>query len=450
MRHSVFYNDGHLFLFQHKKKIASLIQYEPTGQKSITVGIIIDTVLKIPPLTGVTYRLYYLFRALQKRGVMVKIFLCNRDSAYSHKLSVLADDSDIEYHLIPEELFYNPEKIKKIISKQKLDILQFEDAVSALRYRKIADALNIPVCLELHDVEVTLLEGLGFTNEDITVTRAVTALACASADTIVCMTAKDQTELINEIGIETYRLFLVPNPIDTNFFPYHGANIKDNNLLFVGNMFYWPNAQAASILVNNIFPKVLKRCPSARLTLVGLIPPRLKKQYVSHKVICTGAVSDINPYLQNATLGLCPVQAGSGMKVKILNYCASGIPVITTSLGYSGYEGVAGIIIEDDIMKYHEIIVKMLMDKKKVSDLGKKARRTIISHFDVVKIAEKMKHVYQITIELHQSQTVFKKKIYPLTKPLWLREGRTPKIKNKGYFIVKHGTILNKKNTFQA
>lgn len=450
MRHPIFFNDDHTFLFRYEEKTASLIKYKPIYKRKITIGIIIDTVLNIPPLTGVTYRLYYLSTALQKSGITVKIFLCNRNSIHSHKRGILSDDSDVEYHLIPEDVFYNPEELKNIISEHKLDILQFEDAVSVLRYKNIIEALNVPVCLELHDIEAALFEGLGFPGEDITAMKAITALACDSVDAVICMTAKDQTELINDIGIDSSRLFLVPNPIDTKLFPYHGANIKTNNLLFIGNMFYWPNAQAASVLVRSIFPKVLKQCPDAHLTLVGLIPPSIKKQCASHVVTCTGSVSEINSYLQNATIGLCPVQAGSGMKVKILNYCASGIPVITTSLGHSGYEGIDGIIVEDDITKYPEIIVKTLKDKNKLGDLGRRARRSVISHFDAVKIAEKMKHVYQIAVSSRQSQVLSKKKVYPLAKPLWLREGRTPKIKNKYYYIIRHGTILNKKNTLKS
>ena len=47
--------------------------------KKITIGIIIDTDIKIPPATGVTYRLYHLSKQLNKNKVNIKIFVCNRN-----------------------------------------------------------------------------------------------------------------------------------------------------------------------------------------------------------------------------------------------------------------------------------------------------------------------------------------------------------------------------------
>lgn len=443
MRRSAYHQKNEIFILKRENKVSRLLKYKLMNRLEITVGIIIDTIVKIPPLTGVTYRLYYLSKALQNKGIKTKIFLCNHENSFSSKNSVLVDTSDIEYHIIPKNIFYNAKKLEKIISKQQLDVLQFEDSVSLLRYTNIIDVLDIPVCLLLHDIEATLLGGLGFAQKDIAVTKAATALACKEADAIICTTSKDTADLINNIGVDTGKLHLVPNPIDGATFPYHGPNLKANNLIFIGNMYYWPNARAASTIVRKIFPAVQKECPDVQLTLVGLIPEQLKRNFSSSNIICTGAVTDINPYLQNATIGLCPVQAGSGMKVKILNYCAAGIPVVTTMLGQSGYEQAKGIIIENDLKKYPDILIKLLLRKARLKKLGILARNSIIEHFDINKIAEKMRHVYCIVVSINRSSAESKGKTISLAKPLWLREGRTPRIKKNYYCIIKHGSIFH-------
>jgi len=70
-----------------------------------TLGIIIDTALIIPPNTGVTYRLYYLSKATVKQGMSVKLFICNRNIYTAADLKKLFDNSGIEFHLIPENIF---------------------------------------------------------------------------------------------------------------------------------------------------------------------------------------------------------------------------------------------------------------------------------------------------------------------------------------------------------
>src|SRR3989344_7326512 len=144
-----FFKDGkQVVVFRFDKDAGQLVRYKSTKKRRPTIGIIIDTDLKIPPITGVTYRLYYLSRALEKNNVKIKIFLCNREAPPHHGSGILADDSNIEFHLIPEGTFYDPLKLQEIISQHRLDVIQFEDAVSALRYGRLAKKLNIPICLE--------------------------------------------------------------------------------------------------------------------------------------------------------------------------------------------------------------------------------------------------------------------------------------------------------------
>lgn len=73
--------------------------------KNITLGIIIDTALKIPPDTGVTYRLYYLSKKLAQKGIKIKIFLCNRNFANEEDVKNLFKETSLEFHIIPDSIF---------------------------------------------------------------------------------------------------------------------------------------------------------------------------------------------------------------------------------------------------------------------------------------------------------------------------------------------------------
>src|SRR3989338_2986566 len=225
--------------------------------KDICVGIIIDTDLKIPPLTGVSFRLYYLSKELVKQGVCVKIFLCNRGFNKDMDLKILYNNSGIEYHIIPESIFYNQQIMLKIISKEHLDIIQFEDSIATLYFSKIFQSLKIPVLVEIHDVEMTLKETLGCSKEEILFSRKSTRLACKLAETVVCMTKKDQNELVLH-EVNKNKIHIVPNPISSEYLKFFGPQTKKLNIIFIGNMFYQPNQLAVKNICTKIQPMLIK------------------------------------------------------------------------------------------------------------------------------------------------------------------------------------------------
>jgi len=411
----------------------------------ITLGIVIDTALKIPPKTGVTYRLYFLSKKLSEKGINIKIFLCNRNIKNEKDAKNLFDKSSLEFHIIPENYFYNPQKLKQIISKSNLDIIQFEDPSSVIRFSDIAKDLKIPICLEMHDIETTLKKPFGYKDKEIKHTKKISQEACRIADSVICMTKLDFRELIKKIRVGKNKIDLVSNPIDLNYFPYYGPNLKNLNILFIGNMFYWPNKNAAKVIIKKIYPKIIKNTKDAKFYFIGMTPDNLKKNLKGHGITFTGPVDNLNRYLKMGTIAICPVLEGSGMKVKILNYCASGLPVITTKIGASGYDNIKSLIIENDINKYSNIILELFRSSNKISGLGKKNRNGIERYFDIEVLTEKIILIYKKTIKKHKENKTkgHKIKIPPL---LWLKENRTKRIKNNDYYIIKNRKLSKEEN----
>lgn len=415
--------------------------------KNITLGIIIDTALKIPPNTGVTYRLYFLSKKLTEKGLKVKLFLCNRNINSNKDAESLFENSTMEYHIIPEKIFYDVKKMKSIIKENSLDILQFEDAISLLRYYEIGVKLNIPICLEMHDVETTLKEFLGYRKDEIKNAQIISHNACRLAQAIVCMTSLDHSELIHKVNVSKGKLTLIPNPIDLDYFLYYGPYIKSFNIIFVGNMFYWPNKNAMEQIAKKIYPEVIKKAKDIKFYFIGMIPKKIRKKYEKDNFIFTGSVDNLNEHLKIATLALCPVIEGSGMKVKLLNYCAAGLPVITSKIGASGYEKVKSLLIENDIDNYPNVIVDLLNHHSKLKKIGRSNRKYIEKNFDINDIADKTIRLYKKMIDNFQykNRIIRKKRITKLVQLLWLDEKRVKTITNKNYYIINNGKIIYKK-----
>ncbi|MFH0999510.1 MAG: glycosyltransferase family 4 protein [Bacteroidota bacterium] len=421
------------------------IEYHPSIRK-ITVGIIIDTGFRIPPLTGVTYRLYYLSKAIQKHGHNVKIFICNRNIFKDNDIRRHIDDSELEIHIIPEKVFYNINQMLDVIKKNNIDVVQVEDIQSAMIFSKITTVLGIPLITELHDIEATLKSHLHYNSKDIRKSLKYTKLACDASDSLVCMTKFDNSELLDKIGIKKDKITLLPNPIDTKAFPYVGPALAIKKIIFIGNMYYPPNMRAACTIVEKISKNVLKDFKNIHFELAGMVPKNLKSKLQNKHVKFAGAVKDLTSFLSKATIALCPVTEGSGMKVKILNYCAAGIPIITTNLGRSGFEPIKSLIVEDNIEKYPNIIKKLLTNNERILTISKQIRRQVMEHYDIDFIAKKVIKLYRKTLRIHQDSN---KNDFNITKSklklLWHSEKRIKHFSNPHYYVIKNGKIFTKK-----
>ncbi len=429
------------------KKDVIFIRDNRQLSKDISIGVILDTAFAIPPKTGVCYRLYYLSKELIKNRVNVKLFLCNRNYKNDEEVKDLSKEKDLEIHLIPEKIFYNPRSLLNILRSSKIDAIQFEDSETAIflgRYLK--DKLNVPLFLELHDDETTLKRSIGgYRYSDIKLTNFIHYASGEIADLVIVMTKGDMRSFI-DIGISTAKLALAPNGIDPKLFRYHGPNMKERNIVFIGNMFYIPNRQAAEIILRNILPKL--KSYNFRSTFIGMAPKELVNKYVKNPdVNFTGFINNINRELKRATLALCPVVAGSGMKVKILNFAAAGLPVISTTVGANGYEKLSGIILEDSLNKYHWIIQKLIRNINWAKKIGKQNRKDVIRYFSWNKIAKELSSTYQIYIAnyKHSSNKKDNALAIDIPRPFWLTEKRVEVNKNYNYYLVKKGVIKKEK-----
>jgi len=126
---------------------------------------------------------------------------------------------------------------------------------------------------------------------------------------------------------------VVPNGVDTKAFAFRPKKTMSKNLtfLYVGNFRWIENRDAAGHLIRDFWPAIKEKYPGARLRIVGKNAPNSP-----HFV---GSVDNIQDELNSADIMLVPIRIGGGTKYKILEAMASGLPVITSSLGITGMHG---------------------------------------------------------------------------------------------------------------
>ena len=166
-------------------------------------------------------------------------------------------------------------------------------------------------------------------------------------------------------------------------------------LLFVGNFEYPPNQEAARLLLDTILPRVVRAMPGARLQLVGHNPPGWLRARANERVVITGSVDDVAPYLARAGVFVCPLRTGAGLKNKMLEALAMGIPVVATPLSYDGIDisdGESAIVAELDEMPGQ--IVALLKDQDLRQRLSQAGRELIETRYSWAQAADSYERLY--------------------------------------------------------
>jgi GT2 family glycosyltransferase/SAM-dependent methyltransferase len=121
--------------------------------------------------------------------------------------------------------------------------------------------------------------------------------------------------------------------------PYVPPPGERSGVFFVGSFEHHPNADAAVRLVKEVMPAVWREVKDMRVTIVGPSPPPEVQALASPLVDVTGWVEDLQPLLDQSRLMVAPLRFGAGMKGKITQALAAGLPVVTTPIGAEGLDG---------------------------------------------------------------------------------------------------------------
>lgn len=110
-----------------------------------------------------------------------------------------------------------------------------------------------------------------------------------------------------------------------------------HNVLFLGGFGHPPNIDAVEYFAEQIWPLVRSQIPvDAKFYIVGNAPPDKIKALAGDRIVVTGHVPELPPYLDAAKLMVVPLRYGAGIKGKIIEAMANGLPCVTTSIGAEG------------------------------------------------------------------------------------------------------------------
>ncbi len=176
---------------------------------------------------------------------------------------------------------------------------------------------------------------------------------------------------------------VVPNGVDLDFFQPDTSVRAEYDLVFVGNMSYPPNIQAAVYLARQILPQIHLSRPRVTLRICGVNPTAKVKALSTDCIEVTGRVPDIREAYLKARIFTAPMLIGTGLQNKLLEAMALGIPCVTSSLANKalGAEPENEILLGDHPAHYAAQIISLLEDEEKRKKIARNGYRFLVENF---------------------------------------------------------------------
>lgn len=187
------------------------------------------------------------------------------------------------------------------------------------------------------------------------------------------------------------KIHIIPNGVDHDFFTPMEME-KKYEIVFIGNMSYPPNVDAAEYLAQKVLPLVQKQKPRAKLLLAGATPAKRVQDQESEFVHVTGWVDDIRECYAQAKIFIAPMQIGTGLQNKLLEAMSMKIPCITSKLANSALcakDGVE-ILIGENPADYAAHILKLLDDQAFADRIAEAGHQFVLENYDWEKATEKL------------------------------------------------------------
>ena len=116
-------------------------------------------------------------------------------------------------------------------------------------------------------------------------------------------------------------------------------SLKNNKILFIGNLSYLPNLLAVKDFINNSFFLIKKEIPDVKFLIIGDVS-KLNKFFFSFKkdVIFLGQQNNIKKFIKNSICGLANIKIATGVQGKVLTYMSYGLPVVCSKKVASNFK----------------------------------------------------------------------------------------------------------------
>lgn len=221
---------------------------------------------------------------------------------------------------------------------------------------------------------------------------------CREVDAVLAV-SEDDAEALNRLGA-TAPVTVVPNGVDTAYYCLDRSSaVESATMLFTGTMDFRPNVDAVRWFASRVLPSIATQHPGARFEIVGRSPsPAVQTLAMNNpSVVVTGSVEDVRPYMSRATAFVIPMRMGGGVRLKILEALAAGVPVVSTGMGAEGTGLTDGreLLIADIPREFAGATLRLIEDAALRQRVAAAGREAVVQRFEWNRIGPRLLQVYE-------------------------------------------------------
>jgi glycosyltransferase involved in cell wall biosynthesis len=306
--------------------------------------------------------------------------------------------------------------LAELLASEQFDLVHADQ----LNMAQFGMATGLPVVLDEHNAVWTIFQRLA--KQEHGVRRMLLELewrrlrryegqVCRRCAAVMAVSREDRAALEAAGAPDT--IPIIPIAVDIAGIQPIQRHPSAQGILSIATMYWPPNIDGVLWFAREVLPLIRRAEPDAPFYIVGARPPEeVQALRLDPTVEVTGYVADPTPYLEASALMVVPLRAGGGMRVKILEALARGIPVVSTTIGAEGIDVRPGqhLLIADEPAAFAEAVVGLLRDRVLADQLAAAGRLHAISHYDWRTVCPAVEQVYHLALAGgHQAQPALAK-----------------------------------------
>jgi glycosyltransferase involved in cell wall biosynthesis len=239
-----------------------------------------------------------------------------------------------------------------------------------------------------------------FLGRETRIIRKLEGQACRRAQVVLAVSEQDRLAL-QEVAGASVPIEVVPITVDAEDFTsiWGTRNPEADRLLTIGTMFWLPNSEGVMWWLREGYEPLRAMRPGLIYDIVGARPPRALQDLAERfeGVRLHGYVADAVPFWTQSSALAVPLLSGGGVRVKILEAMAMGVPVISTALGCEGLDVQDGVhlLVADSPEAFAQACARVLQDSDLARRLAANARQLILERYDAKVALHTLDTVYE-------------------------------------------------------
>lgn len=275
-----------------------------------------------------------------------------------------------------------------------------------LNMAQFAEPLALPRLLDQHNAVWTILDRMAqqsrgpkrwFFRREQRLLQRYEGRICSEFEAVTAVSEEDRRSLCQVMPVQR-DIPVIPIAVDAEQERPIPREPGAKSILSLATMMWPPNVDGVCWFAREIYPLVRRAVPDTHFYVCGQRPVAevraLPEQDPTIEV--TGYVPDPRPYIAKSACLIVPLRSGGGMRVKILEALARGIPIVSTTIGCEGIDLTPGkhLLVADTPSEFADAVTLLLRDPEFGARLAAAGYQRVLERYDWRAVCPAMDAVY--------------------------------------------------------